>query len=182
MTLKEFKKVENYVITIGKFLSHYYYINGENINKLSHEEFTTILNIKPIPIDDVLLIEIITGEIVLVVDRNNYVLAFKNPLIIKQNEDVNNDFFITNASIDILEEATENIDLENINISELTDYELDKLLVRCKEVGNDRIKNQIIKELRFRPESKPGIKQNLMEKQRIREFKKQSRSDNNDKY
>ncbi len=175
MTIKEFKKVEKYKITIGKFLSHYYYINGDNLNKLTHTEFTLMFNIRYLSIFDVKMDEVTSGEVVLVTDRNGFVLAFKNPLIIKLDESTADSFYITNASIDMYEKKE--LDLTNINFSELTDYELDRLLVICKEEGNEKYKNKVIKELRFRPESKPGMKQNLIEKEKIRELKKQSRSE-----
>lgn len=182
MTLKEFERVQNYKMSIGKFLSHYYYINGDNINKLTHYEFTTIFDLKYISIFDIEMSEVISGETVLVYDKNGLILAFKNPLIIKRNDDISEEFYITNAIINMFEEEKESIDLQNINISELTDYELDKLLEVCKERRNEKAKNRVIKELRFRPESKPGIRHNLIEKEKIRELKKLTRSEKNDKY
>ena len=182
MTLREFEIVQNNIISIGKFLSHYYYIGCKNINKLTHNEFTTMFNLKFLSIFDIEMSEVISGEKVLVTDKNGLVLAFENPLIIKRNEDISEEFYITNADITIFEEEKESIDLENIDFNELTNYELDKLLEVCKEKNNEKAKNKVIKELKFRPESKPGMRHNLVEKQRIRELKKLSRSDNNDKY
>ena len=59
-----------------------------------------------------------------------------------------------------------------MNLEKLSDYELDQLLSESKKLKDERIKNKIIKELHFRPDSKPGKKSNLIEKVRKREFKK----------
>ena len=90
----------------------------------------------------------------------------------------NNDTTEVNDDLEFAEinDNNQNNDLQdNIvtpDLEELSDYELNQLLIKSKRQKNERIKNRIIKELKFRPESKPGTKSNLIEKVRKREFKK----------
>ena len=169
MTANEINNCDNFIISIRKFLSHYYYISGEDFNKLSHESFMEIFGLKAISTKNIKLDEVISGEVVLVTDTYGRVFGYRNPLIIKMTEE-NEDFFITNVSIDFEEETYSEIDMNSLAFEKLSDYELDRLLMISKKLKDERVKHRIIKELRFRPESKPGGKKSLIEKVRKREF------------
>lgn len=168
MTINEVIKCDNFIISISKFLNHYYYINSNNLNKLSHEVFMEIFNLRGISTGSIKLEEVLSGEIILVSDVYDRVFGYRNPLIINKNEE-NESFFITNVNIGI-DNDYDDIDLNNINLGNLSDYELDRLLTMSKKLKDERIKNKIIKELKFRPDSKPGVKSSLLEKVRKREF------------
>ena len=169
MTEEDTIKYDNFIITIGKFLSHYYYINLSNASRLSHEAFIEIFNLKAIPTSNINFDKVISGEVLLVSDVYERVYGYRNPLIINHNEE-NEEFFIRNANIEF--EESKETDFSSLNLEKLSDYELDQLLSESKKLKDERIKNKIIKELHFRPDSKPGKKSNLIEKVRKREFKK----------
>ena len=169
MTEKEMNMYDNFIITIGKFLSHYYYINLSNASKLSHEAFMEIFGLKSISTSNINLEKVLSGDVLLVSDAYERVYGYKNPLIINHNEE-NEEFFIRDANIEF--EESKETDFSSLNLEKLSDYELDQLLSESKKLKDERIKNKIIKELRFRPDSKPGRKSNLIEKVRKREFKK----------
>lgn len=178
MTTNEVNRCDNFIINIGKFLSHYYYINGENLNKLSHEAFMEIFGLKAISTENIRLEEVTSGEVLLVTDTYGRVLGYRNPLIIKMTEE-NEIFFITNININF-EEDLDELDIDSLKLEEFSDYELDQLLITSKKLKDDRVKYKIIKELKFRPESKPGVKQTLIEKVRKREFKRDKGEMKND--
>ena len=169
MTINEVDKCNDFIIGIRKFLSHYYYINVDSAEKLSHEAFMEIFGLKAISSGKIELEEVVSGRIILVSDTYERVYGYRNPLIIDKTED-DREFFITDASIEFEQETKDEIDLESVNLEELSDYELDRLLMRSKKSKDERVKNRIIKELKFRPDSKPGKKGNLIEKVRKREF------------
>ena len=175
MTVKEINKCNNFIITIGKFLSHYYYINSSNANKLSHEAFMEIFEVDSIPNEDIDLDDVICGDIILVSDTYDRVFGYINPLIIKQEEQPN--FFISGLDLDDYAANSDCIDLGNLKLEELTDYELDQLLTESKRIKDERAKHKIIKELKFRPESKPGTKQVILERVRKRELKKEEKKE-----
>ena len=112
-------------------------------------------------------------------DAYGKVLGYRNPLIIKLTEE-NESFFITDINLGFEEDKEIEPDFSNLKLEELSDYELDRLLITSKKLKDDRIKYRIIKELKFRPESKPGAKQNLIEKVRKREFKRNKGEIKND--
>ena len=170
MTVNEINSCDNFIISIGKFLSHYYYINNEKANSLSHEAFKEIFEVNSIPNHRIDLEDVVSGNVILVSDVYDRVFGYKNPLILRKNDEET--FFINNINLDIEDNSRVNIDLGDIKLEELTDYELDKLLIESKKLKDERVKHKIIKELRFRPDSKPGIKQVILEKVRKREFKK----------
>lgn len=179
MTTNEMNRCDSFIINIGKFLSHFYYISGENLSKLSHESFMEIFDLRAISTKNIKLGEVISGEVLLVTDVYGKVLGYRNPLIIKLTEE-NESFFITDVNISFDEEYSSDIDIDNLKLEDLSDYELDRLLVMSKKLKDERIKNRIIKELKFRPESKPGGKQTLIEKVRVREFKRNKGEIKND--
>ena len=166
MTIKEIDKYDNFIVSIGKFLSHFCYINSSNANKLSHEAFMEIFDIEGLNPKSIRLEDVLCGDIILVSDVYDRVFGYKNPLLIRTEDE--EEYFINNFEFEIEDKKT--IDLKGKKIEELTDYELDKLLIESKKLKDERIKHKIIKELRFRPESKPGAKQTLIEKVRKREF------------
>lgn len=170
MTEKDLDKFGEFVINLSKFLSRYYNINSENSKKLSHEAFKEIFNVDSIPVYDVLVADIIRGEKVLVADVDGIIRGYDNSYV---NEEEREIIMEENDSIYADLEFKQWYEYFNVNgkkLTELSDYELDRLLYLSKKTRDDRTKNKVIKELKFRPESKPGSKQKKLEKVRKREF------------
>lgn len=173
MTEKDLGKFGEFVINLSKFLSRYYNINSENSKKLSHEAFKEVFNLDSTPIYDIFVTDIIRGEKILVCDVDGIIRGYDNSYVNeKESEIIMNENDTSYADLEF-KQMYEYFDVNGKKLTELSDYELDRLLDLSKKTRDDRTKNKVIKELKFRPESKPGSKQKKLEKVRKREFDNQ---------
>ncbi len=178
---KNLKYYQNLVLTTSKFMANYYNIHEKNLKKLSHEYLQAIFpKITKATKEDSTRENILTGKIVLVKDCYHEIIGYQNPLvkidkIQMEKEPSNNELNI--AFVDKPEEDTLQ-DLENIDLDNLSKYELEQLLKLSKSTNDSKTKRTLKKELYFDRENH-NTKKVALEKIREREIRK---DDINDKY
>ena len=155
----------NLIISASKFLLIYHNIEGEGLNKLTHEQINEMFGASTVPFETVLTEDILTGKIILVKDGEGKIMCYENPLLVKE------DFEEKISSLIITFDKDPVIDIRNIN--DYSDYELTELIKDCKKTKNDKDKNTIIKELNKREGKEKHSKERALEKVRKREIRKE---------
>ena len=162
-------------MTIQKFLSKFYNINCAN-SEITHQIIESLFGINPYlkleMINEEHIEDIKSGHIILVVDGEHKVLGYKNPFLEKNNEECKSIF-----EMDVFTEV-HNIENHPINLKEedvatLETYELEELLQVCKKRSDDISKRVVIKELHKRKEEENNHKEEIIEKVRKRELRKE---------
>ena len=156
----------NLIISASKFLLIYHNIEGEGLNKLTHEQINEMFDTSIVPFETVFIEDVLTGKIILVKDSEGKIMSYKNPLINKKDytDEVPSSLIIT-----FEEDPVINID----NIDNYNDYELTELIKNCKKAKNDKAKNAIIKELNKRDGTDKHSKERIMKKVRKRDIGKE---------
>lgn len=163
-------------ISIGKFLSKYFNIQGKNLNSLTHKQLEEICGISPCIDAHVVtnedIEEIKTGKILLVRDSETFVLGYKNPLLTKDEESIEElfDHPIIAEFYKNLERAT---GLRKNEIEELKVYELEDVLKECKRQSDEKTKKIIVRELQRRKLYENDTREDKLEKVRKRELKEE---------
>lgn len=154
--------VEDYVISLSKFLSIYYNFEGEVLKKITHEQICDVLDLGVVPINEITTENISTGQIILVKDIEGKVLGYKKPYI------KTSDSYLENPSTMMITfDEKPNIEIEDI--TDYSNHELTELIKICKKAKDDKTKKIIIKELHKRE----GTEKHSNGKIRKKDFRKE---------
>ncbi len=157
---------DNLIISMSKFLYVYYNFEGDVFRKVTHNQINSMLNIGNISNDKIADEDISSGKVILVRDCEGTIQGYKNPLINKK------DFTDEEPlKIDVTFDEKPSIDIQNL--SSYNNYELVGIIKECKKRNNDRNKNIVIKELHKRKELENNHKEEIIEKVRKRELRKE---------
>lgn len=171
--IKELRNMPN--MTIQKFLSKYYNICCSNA-KITHQIIECLFGIEPcLKIDNIneeSIEEIIKGNIVLVIDGENRILGYKNPFLDKELDESRTLFNIP-MYVNFKEDKNNWIPFSREDLASLEVYELEVLLKLCKKRSDDVTKRIIIDELHKRKALENNTKEEILEKVRKRELRKE---------
>jgi hypothetical protein len=157
---------DNLIISMSKFLYVYYNFEGDVFRKVTHNQINSMLSIGNISNDKIADEDISSGKVILVRDCEGTIQGYKNPLINKK------DFTDEEPlKIDVTFDEKPSIDIQNL--SSYNNYELVGIIKECKKRNNDRNKNIVIKELHKRKELENNHKEEIIEKVRRRELRKE---------
>lgn len=172
--IKDLRSYPNMVLTINKFMTNYYNINGENLNKVTHsnlKEIFPFLNISSL--EEQTEENITMGNIILVIDSKNKIKAYNNPYLNTEEMDNNKKeskaelIFVVDDDVDILDKIDSEV-LKELNI-----YELEKVLKLSKAYQDYKMQKLVQKELYFRTENHSSKnKTKKLERIKIREIRK----------
>lgn len=163
-----------FVISIRKFLSKYYNIQGSNFNSLTHKDISEMCGVFPCLYGNVIkesdLNDIKSGHILLVIDCENNVLGYTNPLLEKDNEECE-ELFNHPIIVAFYEKLEHETGLKKEDIEHLKMYELEELLKKSKKTFDDRTKSLVIREFHRRKFYENNTKEQKLEKIKKREYK-----------
>lgn len=163
-------------MTIQKFLSKYYNICCTNSPHITHQVIESLFGInsclKMEMINEENIVDIKSGHIILVVDGENKILGYKNPLLEKEVEECKSIFEMP-IFTEVHNIENHPLNLKEEDVTELETYELEELLHICKRRSDDISKKAVIKELQKRKEEENNHKDEIIEKVRKRELRKE---------
>jgi hypothetical protein len=149
--LKQMKK--DNAISISNFLFNFYGCKSEYFDELSHKDLRFLMPyLIIIPMKDVMKDKesLLTGEIILVSDRRNFIVAYENPRVDVQDY---------KEEIIEMRKCQNKVNLMNDDISNLNKYELLNIYKLNKLSKNNKNCRYIKKEMEFRFPDKQGSKQ-----------------------
>lgn len=163
-------------LTISKFMSTFYGVGCKELEKLSHKTLKKIFpNLKSVPNNIITDENLITGDIILVIDCDNNIVGYSNPFINNCFCRYDNEFG-NNKNIELLFTVDDDIDeLKKLNeedLEHLNRYELEKLLKLCMANQECKARRLVQRALYFNKENHSTKKEKL-EKIRIKEFRKE---------
>lgn len=173
MKKNNFKKYKFYTITIDEFFEEYFNFPKETFISLTHKDVKYhIPYVKRCKNSDIKEGDILANNIILVKDKNGYILGYINPLVY-MDYDSYTEMLETNSLVlqeNIKKEEPENKE-EEIDLDLLSLYELRKLLSDYKKTNDNKMIRLISKYIYFKKESHDNRKQKT-KKSRIRQIEK----------
>lgn len=174
--IKNFKSYIKQQITLDEYFTKYYNFPKGTFSSFLHKDIKKLLPfVKRKGNSEVTNENILKGEVILVKDYEGIVQAYLNPFLYNEYDDL----ILSckeNSKVQIIFAIDDDIDIQDqIDLENLSNYELQKLLKDSKEQKEYKLARQVKKELFFRPENHGDEKRRKLLKQEKRMIK-------NDKY
>ena len=180
LTEKPIENINDYkdmILNIDNFMQRFYNFPQNSFKECSHKDIQALLP-DLIQTKNVTAKDILTGEKLLVKDKNGKVRSYENPLLsitleqhlenIKNNETTEVIFVVDDDIDKALKEAFLKETVTEEQLNEMSTYELAESIKTLKKNHATKMARLVQKELYFRPDGKNGTKQKHKKLERIR--------------